>query len=77
MVLDIQYVPVAKPVQNLTFRDSAAKFELIFLATEIPAFGYKSYYIQKTDGHHMEPVPDPVNLSSLTEIGNQVTRSIV
>ncbi|XP_005189989.1 lysosomal alpha-mannosidase isoform X2 [Musca domestica] len=74
VVLDIQYVPVAEPVQNLTFRESQAKYELIFLASELPAFGYKSYYITKSNGHHMKPVPDPENMSSLIDIGNEFIR---
>ncbi|XP_075149649.1 lysosomal alpha-mannosidase II isoform X2 [Haematobia irritans] len=74
VVMDIQYVPVAEAVQKLKFRKSAANYELIFYAKDIPAFGYKSFYIQKTDGHHMKPVPDPDNMSSLVDIGNQHMR---
>ena len=70
--MDIQYVPVAEPVQNLTFRKSQAKYELIFLASDLPAFGYKSYYIKKTNGNHMKPEPEPDNMSSLVDIGNEV-----
>lgn len=72
MVLDIQYVPVPEQVQNLTFRESKAKYELIFLANDLPPFGYKSYYIKKTNGDHMKPVPEPDNMSSLIDIGNEV-----
>lgn len=59
-------------MQKLNFRKSQAKYELIFYATELPAFGYKSYYIKKTDSDHMKPVADPDNMSSLVDIGNQV-----
>uniref|UniRef100_A0A1I8QD07 Alpha-mannosidase n=1 Tax=Stomoxys calcitrans TaxID=35570 RepID=A0A1I8QD07_STOCA len=74
VVLDIQYVPVPEAVQLLKFRKSLAKYELIFYVRDIPAFGYKSFYIKKTDGHHMKPQPDPDNMSSLVDIGNQHIR---
>ncbi|XP_037825869.1 lysosomal alpha-mannosidase isoform X2 [Lucilia sericata] len=74
VVLDIQYVPVPEQLQNLTFRQSQAKYELIFLASDLPAFGYKSFYIKKTNGHHMKPEPDPDNMSSLIDIGNENIR---
>lgn len=42
-----QLVPIAKPVQDLNFRKSNSTFELVYLASELPPLGYKSYYITK------------------------------
>lgn len=74
--VNIQYVPIPEAVQNLTFRKSSAEYEMVFLAQDLPAFGYKSYYIKKTNGHHMKPQPEPDNMSSLIEIGNKVRWAI-
>lgn len=42
----IQMVPITDRVVDLPFRNSAADFEITFLAQEIPALGYKSYFIE-------------------------------
>lgn len=42
-----QLVPVAKPVRTLEFRQSKADNELVFQATEVPALGYKSYFVSR------------------------------
>lgn len=68
----MQYVPVAEAVQKLGFRQSDAKYELVFYATQLPPLGYKSYYIKKTNDGPIKPVPDPDNMSSLVSIGNDV-----
>lgn len=42
-----QTVSIPNEIQILSFRPSKASSELVFLATELPPLGYKSYYIQK------------------------------
>ncbi|XP_031630105.1 lysosomal alpha-mannosidase-like [Contarinia nasturtii] len=53
-VLDYKNVPVTSQlvsipngVKSLSFRQSSAKSELVFLADELPPLGYKSYFVQK------------------------------
>jgi Glycosyl hydrolases family 38 C-terminal domain len=47
---------IPSPVTSLPFRESEAEQELIFRAT-IPALGFTSYYVTKTD----EPLPPPAS----------------
>lgn len=42
-----QLVPIPDEVQNLKFRISKSVVELVFLASELPPLGYKSYFIEK------------------------------
>lgn len=46
VVLSSQIVSVPSEVRILSFRKSIAESELVFLATELPPLGYKSYFIQ-------------------------------
>ncbi|XP_037957691.1 lysosomal alpha-mannosidase isoform X2 [Teleopsis dalmanni] len=74
VTLETEILPIPETIQNITFRNSRAKYELIFLASELPPFGYKSYYIMKTNKHRLEPIPDADNLSSFVSIGNEKIR---
>jgi hypothetical protein len=40
-------VPIPTEVINIPGRISSATQELVFKATDLPAFGFKSYYVQK------------------------------
>lgn len=42
-----QLIAVADAVKNLEFRASKADNELVFQATEVPALGYKSYFVSR------------------------------
>lgn len=42
-----QSVPIPEEVLNLKFRISKSVVELVFLASELPPLGYKSYFIEK------------------------------
>lgn len=42
-----QLVPIPDEVQILKFRISSSVVELVFLASELPPLGYKSYFIEK------------------------------
>ena len=47
IVVPSQLVPVAKPIKSLDYRQSSADHELVFQATEVPALGYKSYFVSR------------------------------
>lgn len=47
IVVPSQLVPVPKTILDLDFRQSEAKYEIVFQANEVPGLGYKSYYITK------------------------------
>lgn len=47
IVVPSQLVPISDGVKSLGFRKSNAEFELVFQATEVPALGYKSYFVSR------------------------------
>lgn len=47
VVVTSQIVSIPSEVRILSFRKSIAESELVFLATELPPLGYKSYFIQR------------------------------
>lgn len=47
IVVPSQLVPIAKSIKSLDYRQSMAAFELVFQATEVPALGYKSYFVSR------------------------------
>lgn len=47
IVVPSQMVPIAESVLDIQHRVSDATFELVFMATEVPPLGYKSYYVSK------------------------------
>lgn len=53
-----QLVPIPDEVQSLKFRTSDSRVELVFLASELPPLGYKSYYIEKKDANVERIGPD-------------------
>ncbi|XP_030388139.1 lysosomal alpha-mannosidase-like [Scaptodrosophila lebanonensis] len=46
-ILENQIVPIPEGVLKIKYRKSAAKYELVFLASDIPPVGYKVFYIQR------------------------------
>ena len=42
------FMPIAEFVKNLPGRKSSATHELVFLASQLPPLGSKSYYIEPT-----------------------------
>lgn len=46
----VQIMPIPETVLNIPGRESNATAELIFLASELPPLGFKSYYIQLEKG---------------------------
>lgn len=47
IVVPSQLVSVSDGVKSLNYRKSNANSELVFQATEVPAFGYKSYFVSR------------------------------
>lgn len=54
----IQIVPVPRDIQSLHYRSSKAAYEIVFLATEIPPLGYKSYFVTKKPPPPQPKVPE-------------------
>lgn len=44
--VQIQIVPITDRVEEMSFRNSSALYEIVFLAQEIPGLGYKSYFVE-------------------------------
>lgn len=42
-----QFIPIPTSIINLPYRTSAAENELVFYATDIPAVGYKSFFVTR------------------------------
>lgn len=55
IVVPSQLVPVAKPVKSLNYRNSRADFDLVFQATEVPALGYKTYFVSRNITERTQP----------------------
>lgn len=47
IVVPSQLVPVTQSIKSLDYRQSTANYELVFQATEVPALGYKSYFVSR------------------------------
>jgi lysosomal alpha-mannosidase len=84
IVVPSQLIPLPKSILELNFRQSEAKYELVFQANEVPGLGYKSYFITKlnndieTDDEVDENSPPTVYQikreieKSTTVIGNEI-----
>ncbi|KAH8402521.1 hypothetical protein KR222_002400, partial [Zaprionus bogoriensis] len=70
--LPTQVVPIPQSLIDLKHRDSTATYELVFLASNLPAVGYKTYYIEKSEDskNKLKPRALPKKTSSPTTIGN-------
>ncbi|KAH8376896.1 hypothetical protein KR093_001976 [Drosophila rubida] len=68
-----QVVPVPLSVILINQRNSNATYELVFLASDLPAVGFKTYYIEKSESskHKMKPKALPKKSSSYTVIGSK------
>lgn len=67
--VDAQLVLIPNEVKSISFRQSGAKSELVFLAKELPALGFKSYFVQRKSKQIRNPL-EKGNGGSFT-IGNQ------
>lgn len=53
--VESQTLPVPNEILLLSYRVSKAPYELVFLATEIPPLGYKSYFIERKASSNRHP----------------------
>ncbi|CRK86319.1 CLUMA_CG000160, isoform A [Clunio marinus] len=78
-VIDSQIIPIPTPVMNLHYRISKSSHELIFQAKNIPAIGYKSYYVTKTTTAPSEDnkeVEENLNEPEIVTIGDEELKII-
>lgn len=68
-----QYIPIPDAVHTLKYRNSSAKYELIFKASELPALGYISYYIEKIQEIQTEYEASSKDIDGMVEIGFEVS----
>lgn len=45
--MEIQLVPVNDRVIEMHYRESRAEYEIVFMASKVPALGYRSYYVEE------------------------------
>ncbi|XP_062127967.1 lysosomal alpha-mannosidase isoform X3 [Drosophila sulfurigaster albostrigata] len=70
--LPTQVVPIPAPVLSIKQRNSSATYELVFLASNLPAVGFKTYFIEKSDDTaHKKPKSLPKKSTSYTVIGDK------
>lgn len=58
--IESQIVPVPNEILSLSYRVSKAPYELVFLASEIPPLGYKSYFIERNSTNQVENEPEVI-----------------
>jgi lysosomal alpha-mannosidase len=47
--LNVQFIPVPEQVKSIPGRDSEAQFDAVFLVSDLPALGYRTFYVQQTN----------------------------
>ncbi|XP_033167145.1 lysosomal alpha-mannosidase isoform X2 [Drosophila mauritiana] len=72
VTLESQAVPIPQVLIDIKHRNSTAKYEIVFLATNIPPLGYRTYYVEKLDSteDNTRSKALPKRTSSVTVIGN-------
>ena len=60
-IVEVQLVPIAKPVMKIPGRRSQAAHELVFKATDLPPLGFKSYFVSKSKGSTAKTVVSSVS----------------
>ncbi|XP_016945443.3 lysosomal alpha-mannosidase isoform X1 [Drosophila suzukii] len=72
VTLETQAVPIPQVLIDIKHRNSTAKYELVFLATNIPPLGYRTYYIERQESTETSKKPKalPKRTSSVFQIGN-------
>ncbi|XP_034939557.1 lysosomal alpha-mannosidase isoform X1 [Chelonus insularis] len=64
--IQTQMVPIPRFVSSMPGKKSTAMRELVFRAIEVPALGYRSFYISETDsGSSVQEVDRPATVSSI------------
>jgi hypothetical protein len=67
----VQLSLIAEHVLRVPGRESTALHELVFHATDLPALGFRSYFVQR--GEENKQQSQPVTGEDRLSIGNQVT----
>lgn len=57
VLVEIQIAPIPDRTKEIPYRRSAALYEIVFLAQEIPPLGYKSYYVETIASTISDPAP--------------------
>lgn len=45
--VQFQVIPITGSISNLPFRNSSSKFEVIFMAQEVPGLGFKNFFVER------------------------------
>jgi lysosomal alpha-mannosidase len=70
-MIEHQVVPISESVIGIHHRKSKAAYEIVFMATEIPPLGYKSFFISKVaEKSYVKGKPIVRNNPKVVEIGN-------
>lgn len=69
ILISSQVVEIAMPVRNLHYRDSAASMELVFRASNVPALGYKTFFISRSAPSRQPSKVEPKLLDDIVTIG--------
>ena len=60
--LDVEFIPIQEKVQVIPGRKSSAKYDVIFVASEIPALGYKTYFVQMMS-QNSDQILEPIEVA--------------
>jgi hypothetical protein len=63
-------VPVSPRVRQIPGRKSKAKFELVFQAKNIPALGFKSYYVKRNPSSANAQMSTPIKIKAKTVLNS-------
>lgn len=58
VTVDSQVVSIPEEIQSLSYRQSNALSELVFMANELPPLGYKSYFVQRKSRSEAKREPE-------------------
>ena len=68
--MDSELVPIPKFLLNVDGRTSDATHELVFLASQLPALGSKSFYVQSS--HNSDSEQELAEHKNIHVISNEV-----
>lgn len=72
--LPTQVVPIPQGVRNIPGRFSAAKYELVFLASDIPPLGFKTYHVSQSNDGPATFLSEPIQSNT---IGNDQVQLVL
>lgn len=68
----VQIVPLPKPVLLIPERKSAASYELVFSAVDLPPLGFRSYYVSKQRTKRRSDMSEQVNENFIGSKVNEI-----